>query len=120
MSNYVNKVTFECNGQVIDDFKTVKEGRRTITRPVNLMHKTGKTKATQRPTVSLDYVVPEDAPEFDFEAIGDDAVITLEYENGKRITYRGCSVGEIGEAVYDEEKELVKTIDFIAEDRVEE
>lgn len=120
MAMYVNKVTLEVEGQGIEDFKTVQEGPRTITRPVNLMNKTGKIKATQRPTLRLDYVVPEDAPEFDFEGIGDDAVITLEYGNGKRVTYRGVSVGEVGEQTYDEEKELVRPISFIAEERVEE
>jgi hypothetical protein len=116
----VNKVTLEINGLVIDDFKTVKEGKLTVTRAVNLMHKTAKIKATQRPTFSLDYAIPLDEPEFDFNAIGDDATVTIEYENGRRITYLNCSVGEIGEVTYDEEKEAIRPIDFIAEARVEE
>lgn len=117
--NYINKVSLEINGQVIDDFKTFKEGKRAIHKAVNLMHKTGKIRSTQRPTCSLDYAIPEDGAEFDFETVVD-GTITVEYENGKRITYLGASVGEIGEVTYDEEKEAVKTIDFICQDRVEE
>jgi len=118
--NVINKVAVEFDGQLETNFKTFKEGKRTLRRAVNLMHKTAKIKATARYSFSLEYAIPEDEPERDFDNMGDSGTCTIEYENGKRITYTGVSVGEIGEVTYDEEKDAVKTVDFLADNRVEE
>ena len=111
---YVRKVSLEINGQEITDFKTVTQGERTLRVPVKLMGKTGFAKITQRPTCSLDYVVPKDNPEFDFDSV-EDGTLTIDYENGTRVTYNGVCTEKIGQMKHDEENDLVKEISFIAQ-----
>lgn len=119
MSQYVRKVLLEINGQEITDFKTVQEGERVLRQPVKLMGKTGFAEVTQRPTVTVDYVIPYDAPEFDFDSV-QDGTLTIDYDNGTRITYSGLSTEKVGQVKYDEDNDAVKTVEFIATDRAEE
>lgn len=112
MSEYVRKVLLEINGQEITDFKTVTEGERTLRVPVKLMAKTGFATITQRPTVQVDYVIPKDNPEFDFDSV-EDGTLTIDYENGKRITFSGICTDKVGQVKYDEDNDAVKQIDFI-------
>ncbi|MDA8428483.1 MAG: hypothetical protein M0T70_04435 [Geobacteraceae bacterium] len=117
---YVRKVLLEINGQSITDFKTVTEGERTLRVPVKLMNKTGFATVTQRPTVQVDYVIPKDKPEFDFDSV-EDGTLTIDYDNGTRITYSGICTDKIGSVKYDEDNDAVKQIDFIVTaGRVEE
>jgi hypothetical protein len=119
MSEYVRKVLLEINGQEITDFKTVEEGERTLRVPVKLMNSTGFATVTQRPTVKVDYVIPKSTPEFDFDDV-EEGTLTIDYENGTRITYSGLSCEKVGQVKYDEDNDAVKTVEFLAETRVEE
>jgi len=119
MSEYVNTCLLEINGQQIEDFKSVTEDEQELARKVNLMNKTGSCGVTPRPGVKVDYVVPEDATEFDFASVKD-GTLTIEYMNGKRTTYSRVRTLKIGEGKIDGDNELVKTIEFSAESRVEE
>ncbi len=116
---YVNKCLLDVNGQQITDFKAVTENERELARQVNLMNKTGHCGVTQRNGVKVDYVVPEDETEFDFESVKD-ATLTIEYMNGKRITHMGVRTLKIGESKIDGDNELVRTIDLGSEKRIEE
>ncbi|MDA8137926.1 MAG: hypothetical protein M0036_04660 [Desulfobacteraceae bacterium] len=116
MSEYVNRCVLAINGQNIEDFKTFTEIERELSRRVNLMNKTGHCSVTQRPGCMLDYVVPLDGVEFDFEGVKD-ATLTVEYENGLRKIFTGVRTLKIGEEKIDGDNELVKTIEFSAEKR---
>ena len=116
---YINRCTLTVNGQEIEDFKSVTENERELSRQVNLMNTTGHCSVTQRPGCKVDYVVPQAAAEFDFDSVKD-GTLTIEYENGKRITYQGVRTLKIGEAKIDGDNELVKTIEFGAKKRLVE
>ena len=116
---YVNRCTLAVNGQSIDDFKSFTDNERELRKSVNLMNKTGHCRVTERPGCKLDYVVPMDADEFNFEEV-EGGTLTVEYENGTRITFSGVSTAKIGEAKIDGENEVVRTIEFIAEGRAKE
>lgn len=119
MTEYVNRCTLEVNGQSIDDFKAVTEKKRTIAKPVKLMNKQGTAGVTPEYGAMVDYVVPQDTSEFDFDAVKDGTLV-IEYENGKRIRYSEVRTLEIGEAKIDGDNELVKAIDLFASGRKEE
>lgn len=118
MSEYVARVALEVNGLEITDFKAVTEGGRTIRKQVPLMNKTGHTNVTPRYTVDVDYVLPSDAPEFDFDAV-EGGTLTIDKGNGRRVTYGGVCTLEVGEAKYDGENEAVRVIKLSAESRTE-
>lgn len=118
MGEYVNQVTLEVNGQEITDFKTVTEGERELRKKIKLMNKTGFTRTVQDYTVQVEYVIPMDATEFDFESI-ENGTLTIDYENGKRVTYTGVSTMKIGEIKFDGDNEATKMIDFGATGRTE-
>lgn len=119
MEAYITSITLEVNGQKLEDFNSFTEKERVFKRPVNLMNTTGTTKVRERHGFMIDYVVPADKPEFDFQGV-EDATVTIDYENGKRISYGEVQCLSIGEAKFDGEKEVVKPIEFIAGTRTEE
>lgn len=119
MEAYIAGITLEINSQQMDDFNSFTEKERVFKKPVNLMNKTGSVKVTARHSFSLDYVVPADKPEFDFKAVTD-GTVTIDYENGKRISFGEVECLSIGEAKYDGDKEVTKNIEFIAGTRTEE
>lgn len=116
---YINRCILAINGQNIEDFKSFTDNERELARPVNLMNKTGHCTVTQRPGCKVDYVVPLDADEFDFESVKD-GVLVVEYENGKRKIFTGVRTLKIGEEKIDGDNEVVRTIEFGAEKRREE
>lgn len=116
---YVSRVTLEVNGQVIDDFDSVEEGELEHRKAVNLMNKTGSCEVTQRPTVSVDYIIPKDKEEFNFKDVSD-ATLVIDRGNGTRITYSGVCTAKVGRTKYDGTDAAKKTIDFIANERSEE
>ncbi|MCF6246921.1 MAG: hypothetical protein L3J69_06115 [Desulfobacula sp.] len=118
MSDYVSSVTLDVNGTEIDDFKSFTDNERELHKPVNLMNTTGFMKATQRPGCKVDYVVPVDG-EFDWEDVKDGR-LSVEYENGKRVTFTGVHTLKIGEAKVDGDNEVVRTIELGAKKRVKE
>lgn len=119
MSEYVTNVLLEVNGQNIEDFKSVTEGEVETAKPVNLMNKTGFANMTARHTVEVDYVIPSDAPEFDFASVKN-GTLTIDKQNGVRVTYTGVRTLKIGAAKYDGESEgTVRTITLGASGKVE-
>ena len=113
---YINKCTLDINGTAIDDFKSFTENERELARQVNLMNKTGTCSVTQRHGCKVDYVVPLDGEEFDFESVKD-GTLTVEYENGTRKIFTGVRTMTIGEEKIDGENEVVNEIQFSAEAR---
>jgi len=116
MANYVNRVVVTIDGKEESNFKAVKLGAEEHRVQVNLMNSTGTSKKTPRFGFSLDYVVPETG-EIDW-ALVEDATAKIEYENGSGVVYRRVSVKSVGETNIDGEGEVVKTIEFIAEEKV--
>ena len=104
------------NGQNIEDFKSFTENARELARQVNLMNKTGHVGVTQRPGCMVNYVVPLDGDEFDFDSVVD-GTLTIEFENGKRTIFTGVRTLTIGESTIDGDNELVRQITFGAEKR---
>lgn len=115
---YVSRVSLEVNGQVIDDFDTVEEKEVDVRKSVPLMNKTGVCEITPRHGVSLDYVIPKDAAEFNFKEVAD-ATLTIDRLNGTRITYAGVYTVKIGAVKYDGENAAKRTIEFVANDKSE-
>lgn len=120
MTEYVNKVSLEVNGRSITDFKSASEPEREIFKQVPVMDGTGYARMTQRyAPITVQYVVPKDASEFDWEAV-ENGRLTIERQNGKRITYTGVYVLKIGEAKADGENEMDQTIELGAVNRIVE
>lgn len=119
MEAYITRIGLEVNGEQLEDFNGFTEKERLLKRTVALMNTTGTTKVKERPHFSIDYVVPSDKPEFDFAGLAD-ATVTIDYENGKRISFGEVECLSIGEAKFDGDKEVVKTIEFVAGTRTEE
>jgi hypothetical protein len=116
---YVSRVLLDINGQGIDDFKSVTEKEVEINKAVNLMNKTGFIGVTPRYGVEVDYVLPESETPFDFGSVKDGR-LSIEFMNGKRVTYSGLYVLKIGDLAIDGEKEATKKVTFGAVKRVEE
>lgn len=119
MEAYISKVSLEINGELEEDFNSFTEKERVFKKTVNLMNSTGTIKVKQRYNFSLDYVVPADKTERDFESI-EDGTVTIDYENGKRISFGEVSCLSVGEAKYGDDKEVTKSIEFVAGTRTEE
>lgn len=116
---YVAKATLEVNGQLVDDINSVTEKKVEVRKAVKLMNKTGVVKITPQYGVQVEYVIPKDAPEFDWEGV-EDGTLTVDKENGMRVTYTGVYTLEVGDAKYDGEKEATRNIELAASGRVEE
>ncbi len=117
MGQYVSRVDVVLNGEKIVDMKNFKIQALQHRDQVNLMNKTGFVKKTVRHKFSLDYVIPA-GDRFNFAAI-EKATAMIAYEDGGTINYSGVCCLEIGEEAADGEKEVVQTISFGAEDRVD-
>lgn len=114
---YVSLVTLTVNGQAITDFNKVKEPKREIRKPVKLMNKVGFiTVKPQYVDGSIEYVIPKDATEFDFDGVAGGTLI-IDKGNGSRVTYTGVFVMEIDEPDYGDEKEAVRKITWGATKR---
>ena len=116
---YVSKATLEVNGQLVDDINSVTEDPIEIRKTIKLMNKTGVVKITPQYGVKVEYVMPKDAPEFDWEGV-ENGTLTIDKENGKRVTFTGVYTLKVGEAKYDGEKEATRNIELAAMGRVEE
>lgn len=117
MSEYVSRVLLEVNGQEISDFKSVTEDEVELAKVVKLMNSTGSTGVTPRYGVQVEYVVPSDAPEFDFETVNN-GTLTIDKMNGVRETFTGVRTLKIGSTKYDGDNEAVRTITFGAAGKV--
>jgi hypothetical protein len=119
MEAYIASITLEVNGEKLDDFTTFTEKERVFKKPVNLMNTTGTLKTKARHFFSIDYVVPANKTEYDFQSV-EEGTVTIDYENGKRISFGQVNCLSIGEAKFDGDKEVTKQIEFVAGIRTEE
>ena len=116
---YLSSVILDVNGEQIDDFKSVEEKEFEVRKTIELARKTGTVAATPRYGLTIEYGVPKDRPVFDFAGVADGR-ITLDFENGTRRTYSGCSCIKIGSVKYDGTSEATCQIEFAASGRSEE
>ncbi|HDR1252693.1 phage tail tube protein [Pasteurella multocida] len=95
---------------------------RVITgrKPVKTINRKGKVKGYAKGiaeyTLSLTVAVPLNSPEPDWDNV-DDAKVTIEEENGQRISYRNCFTTEVGTS-YTVDNEEVRDIQVVALDKV--
>jgi hypothetical protein len=114
---YVSVITLIVNGQTITDFNKCKEPKRGIRKAVKLMNKTGFVTVTpDYVDGSIDYVIPKNATEFDFDGVVNGTLI-IDKGNGHRVTYGGVFVTEIDEPDYGDDKEAVRKITWGATKR---
>lgn len=114
---YVELVTLEVNGQVIDDFNKVTEKEVEYRRPVNLMNKTGFSRTTARYGASVEYVIPKNKTPFNFADV-ENGTLTIDQGGGRRIMFTGVFTTKGGDVPYGE-KEATRTIEFGADGRTE-
>lgn len=116
MPEYVSKILLEVNGQQIDDFKKVREGEREVRKVIQLARGIGTVRVVRGYPLEVDYVIPKDAPEIDFEAMFDSAegTLTIDYENGVRKSYGGVTLVKVGKAEYPDEDGVTVTIEMVA------
>jgi hypothetical protein len=110
---YVSQVLLEIDGKKITDFKSVEEKDYEVNKAVNLMNTTGHIGVRSRYGVNLEYVVPKDTPEFDFDAVKGGKIV-IDYMNGTRKSYSGVYTLKVGALKHDGDKESTKTIEFSA------
>jgi len=115
---YLSRVLLDVNGVQIDDFKSATDKEVELNKRVNLMNKTGFMAATPRYGVEVEYVVPYSG-EFDWTAVKDGR-LTLEYENGKRVTYTGVCTLTVGDEKAEGENETTRAITLGATGKVTE
>lgn len=118
-TEYVSRVFLTINGQEITDFKSVTEKDVELHKQVNLMNTTGVVGVRARYGAEVEYVVPENAEEFDFEEVKD-GTLTIEKMNGRRTSYTGVFTLKIGSTKYDGDNEATRTIEFLTTGRVKE
>ena len=111
----------EVDGQEIDltklDVKTV-TGRKAV-KTINRKGRVkGFAKGITEYTLSITVVVPLNAAEPDWDNV-EDAKITVEEENGKRISYTGCFTTDVGTS-YTVDSEEDRDLLMVALDKVEE
>jgi len=113
---FITRVLLEINGKNITDFKSVTLGEREHYKAVKLMNTTGHAAMMARHTAKVDYVVPSDAPAFDFSQVKG-GTLTVDYQNGTRVKLGGVYIVKEGEEKFDGDNECVKTIEFSAKTR---
>jgi len=113
MPEYVARITLTVNGVDVQDFNSITEKEVELHKPVKLMRKTGFVTVTPRYAVQVEYVLPKDAPAFDWEAVAAGTLI-VDREDGTPITYTDVYVEKVGEIKADGEKEATQQIDLIA------
>jgi hypothetical protein len=116
MDKYVTAVKLVVNGEEITDFSSITEKDYELRRPVKLMNKTGVAGVTPQYGLEVDYTVPLNAPEFDFDSV-EDATLIIEYPNDEMTTYTGVCTLKVGATKYDGEKEATRTIELFATGR---
>jgi len=110
---YVSQVALEVDGQEITDFSSVTEKEVELRKEVKLMNKTGVVSVVPKYGLQVEYVVPKDLTEFDFEAVND-GTLTIDLGNGIRKQYTGVYCMKVGDTKYDGDKEATRTIELIA------
>ncbi|HDR1911990.1 phage tail tube protein [Pasteurella multocida] len=99
----------KCDVRVITGRKPVK----TINRKARVK---GFAKGITEYSLSLIVAVPLNTPEPDWDNVTD-AKVTIEEENGQRISYRNCFTTEVGTS-YSVDNEEMRDIQVVALDKV--
>jgi hypothetical protein len=115
---YASRVILEVNGAQIEDFDKFEEGDIDYNAQVKLMNKTGFMSVLPRYTMTVGYVKPLNG-EFDWSSVRDGR-LTVEYENGDRVTYTGVFLMKKGKETSDGENAIKRDIELGASDRIEE
>jgi len=115
---YTNRCTLEINGAALSDLISFTETSRVRAKTVNLMHKTGFARMTERYLFSIEVKKPYTG-EMDLDNLSN-ATVTVQYDNGQRILFRGVESLETGDGAIDGETELTYTKQFGATNREEE
>ena len=124
MSEYVNTVRLEFNGQTFEDFESWTDNSVTFYKQVNLMNKTGHAKMTERYGFSVSVKVPNIPPDINLDKVKDGTCTVVFGDSNstnkkpKRITYGGVYSLESGEGTADGETELTRTKTFGAESKI--
>ena len=116
MDKYVSTVRLVVNGEEITDFSSVTEKEYELRRAVPLMNKTGIVSVNPQYGVDVDYVVPEESVEYDFNSLQDGTLI-IEYPSGQLTTYTGITTLKVGTTKYDGNKEATRPIELLATGR---
>lgn len=113
---YVTSVILEINGKQIDDWKAFREGERETKKVIQLARKQGVIPVKAGYPLEVDYVVPMNRPEIDFEEEfdGQTGTLTIDLENGTRKVYTDVDLLKVGQTEYDGDKEAVRTISLFA------
>lgn len=104
---YVNRCVLEVNGQSYSDFDSFTDNSVTVAKAVTLMNKTGFAKMTPRYGFSISVKKPYTGA-LDLDSI-ENGTLTVEYDSGDRIIYRGVFTLETGDGAVDGETELTMT-----------
>lgn len=120
MSEYVAKVLLSVNGQEITDFKSFTEPTIVPNRVIEAANKTGFAGATKRyADIKVEYLIPKNDPEFDWESVSN-GNLTIDFENGVRVTFTGVYTLEIGGAKLGDEGDPIREITLGAVERITE
>jgi hypothetical protein len=122
MEEYISQVSLSVNGQEITDFNSFTPPGIVPRAIIPVMNKTGFVRKKVRyADMKVGYVVPKNKAEFDWESV-ENGVLTVDYENGTRITYIGVVTTGIDEGSVDADSDdaLVKEITLAAEDMKKE
>ena len=112
-TEYVAQILLEVNGQSLDDFASVTEGEYEVRKEVKLATKFGVITVPVRYPLEVEYNVPKDVPEFDFESVSN-GTLTIDKLNGLRVMYSGVYCLKVGATKYDGDKEATRTLNLVA------
>jgi hypothetical protein len=115
---YVNRCNLEVNGQEFSDFASFTDNNTVVAKTVNLMNKTGFATMTPRYGFSLEVKKPYTG-ELDLDTVVN-GTLTVQFDNGERILYRGVNTLETGDGALDGETELTYTKIFGATNKERE
>jgi predicted molibdopterin-dependent oxidoreductase YjgC len=122
MEEYISQVSLSVNGREITDFNSFTPPSIVPRVTIPVMNKTGFVRKKVRfVDIKVGYVVPKNKEEFDWESV-ENGTLTVDYENGNRVTYIGVVTTGIdeGSVEADSDNALVKEITLAAEDRKNE
>jgi len=119
MAEYVSRILLEVDGQAIEDFKEVTEEAFEKYKKVELMNRTGHAEKTSRYGIKVTYVIPKDSTEFDWISLKNGR-LTIDRQNGKRITFLNVHFIGKGEIRYSPDNEATYEVTLSAEERKEE
>ncbi|HUU89241.1 MAG TPA: hypothetical protein VMX17_16015 [Candidatus Glassbacteria bacterium] len=115
---YCNRCTLEMNGVSFSDFSSFTDNSVIKAKAVNMMHKTGHAKMTPRYGFTIEIKKPY-LGSIDLDEV-EEGTLTVEYDSGERILYRGVYTLETGDSSMDGETELTITKSFSASEKKKE